>query len=282
VELPATIAVMDERLAVNRAMWDARVPVHVASDFYNVEGFRKGQLTIAPFELAEVGAVADRRLVHLQCHFGLDTLSWARLGADVTGLDFSPAALHEARRLAGETGLVARFVEATVDDASAALDGDFDIVYTSWGVLVWLPDLDDWAGTIAGLLRPGGFVYLTDEHPFAATLKADGHSFVEAWRYGGAAEVELVRHGTYADEDAPLHTRQFEWSHGLGEVVTALSDAGLRIEFLHERPVARWPMLSTLEKGDDDLWRLPGSTLPLSFSLKATKPGDPTASSGSR
>ncbi len=264
---------MDERLAVNRAMWDARVPVHVASEFYNVEGFRQGQLSLAPFELEEVGSVAGRRLVHLQCHFGLDTLSWARLGADATGLDFSPAAVREARRLAGETGLPAQFVEATVDGARAALAGDFDIVYTSWGVLVWLPDLASWASTVAGLLRAGGFVYLVDEHPFAAALKADGRSFVEAWAYGGAAEVELVRDGTYADEGAPLHHRQFEWSHGLGEVVSALAGSGLRIEFLRERNVARWPMLSTLEQGDDGLWRLPGSTLPLSFSLMASKPG---------
>ncbi|HLK44205.1 MAG TPA: class I SAM-dependent methyltransferase, partial [Thermoleophilia bacterium] len=159
------MAVVDERLAVNRAMWDARVPVHVASDFYNVEGFRRGELSIAPFEPAELGDVAGRRLVHLQCHFGLDTLSLARLGADVTGVDFSPVALDEARRLADETGLLARFVEATVDRARDVLDGNFDIVYTSWGVLVWLPDLGGWARTIAGLLRPGGFVYLVDEHP---------------------------------------------------------------------------------------------------------------------
>jgi 2-polyprenyl-3-methyl-5-hydroxy-6-metoxy-1,4-benzoquinol methylase len=265
------MAYMDERLEVNRAMWDARVPVHVASAFYNVEGFRSGHLSIAPFELSEVGDVTGRRLAHLQCHFGLDTLSWARLGADVTGLDFSPSALHEARRLAAETGTAARFVEASVDGARVALGGEFDIVYTSWGVLVWVPDLTAWADNVAGLLRPGGFVYLADEHPFAAALKADGGSFVEAWHYGGAAEVELVRHGTYADEEAPLHTRQFEWSHGLGEIVTALADVGLRLDFLHERPVARWPMLSTLEKGDDGLWRLPGSTLPLSFSLRATR-----------
>ena len=157
-------------LAVNRANWDERVPIHVASDFYDVAAFRGGAGTIREFELLEVGDVTGRDLVHLQCHFGLDTLSWARRGARVTGLDFSEAAMTKARELAEDAGIGARFVAADVYDAAEALGETYDIVYTGIGALVWLPDLTRWARTVASLLRPGGFLYLAEFHPFADIL----------------------------------------------------------------------------------------------------------------
>jgi SAM-dependent methyltransferase len=159
--------------ALNRANWDSRVPVHLASSFYDVAGFRGGASTLRPFELAEVGSVAGRSLVHLQCHIGLDTLSWARRGALVSGLDFSAPAISAASSLAVSLGLPAEFVVADVYDAVAAFGGQrFDVVYTGIGALVWLPDVPRWARVVAGLLAPGGFVYLAEAHPFAQILES--------------------------------------------------------------------------------------------------------------
>jgi SAM-dependent methyltransferase len=265
---------VDPRLAANQKMWDERVPVHAASAFYDVDGFRAGRTTLERFEIDEVGNVTGRRLLHLQCHFGLDTLSWARLGAEVTGLDFSGAAIDEARRLAADVGLDDRatFVESTVDDARAAVEGLFDIVYVSWGALIWLPDLRPWARNITDLLRPGGFLYLAEGHPLTGALKSEGTAFVEAYPYDGAAEVAEVVDGTYTDGGEGLRHQEYEWCHGLGEIVSTLVGAGMRMDFLHERPVGAWPMLAAMERQDDGLWRIPGSTLPLSYSLKATRP----------
>jgi SAM-dependent methyltransferase len=157
--------------ALNRANWDSRVPVHLASSFYDLAGFRAGACTLRPFEVSEVGSVVGRRLVHLQCHIGLDTLSWARRGALVSGLDFSVPAIEAASALAASLGLPATFVVADVYDAVDAFGGQkFDIVYTGIGALVWLPDVPDWSRVVAGLLAPGGFVYLAEGHPFAQVL----------------------------------------------------------------------------------------------------------------
>ena len=143
----------------NRASWDERVPIHASGEFYDVAGFRSGQERLRPFEISEVGDVTGKELVHLQCHFGIDTLSWARRGARVVGLDFSAPAIGEARRLAAELGLDADFVRSDVYDAPGSLGGrDFDVVYTGLGAINWLPDIRRWAGVAAALVRPGGFL----------------------------------------------------------------------------------------------------------------------------
>jgi SAM-dependent methyltransferase len=169
-----TTASAEDWLELNRSNWDARVPVHTASRFYDLPGFVAGRDELRPFELEEVGDVTGRQLLHLQCHLGLDTLSWARHGAAVTGLDFSGPALATARELAERIGARdARFVESDVYRAPEALDGrTFDIVYTGLGALCWLPDIDRWARTAASLVAPGGFLYLAEFHPFCDTLSA--------------------------------------------------------------------------------------------------------------
>ena len=174
---------MDERLEINRANWNERTPVHAASAFYDVEGFRAGQATLREIELREVGAVSGRSLLHLQCHFGLDTMSWARQGAKATGIDFSDAAIDLARSLNGELGLETRFICSNVYDLPKVLDEQFDIVFTSYGVLTWLPDLDGWAEVIDNHLKPGGVFYIVEHHPFHVHTRAvgggrDGHG---AW-----------------------------------------------------------------------------------------------------
>jgi SAM-dependent methyltransferase len=255
---------------LNRAWWDERVPLHVASDFYDVEGFKAGANTLRPFELEEVGDVSGRSLVHLQCHFGLDTLSWARLGARVTGLDFSSPAVEAARAVAADTGLDAEFVAASVYDAPAALDGRrFDLVYTGLGALNWLPDLRGWAEVVARLVAPGGLLYLSEFHPIADVFGDDDLTITHD--YFQTDPLLFDDPGTYADLEAHTdHNRTEEWVHPLGDVVSAVIDAGLAVELLHEHDHTLFPRWPFLEK-DGDSYRFPAGRprLPLMYSLRA-------------
>ena len=268
---------MDEQLAANRRLWDERVDVHYRSAFYDVASFKAGGSRISQFELDEIGEVAGRDLLHLQCHFGLDTLSFARLGARVTGVDFSAPAVERARALAEELGLDATFVRSDVLELPAKLGGDFDIVYTSHGVLGWLPDLRRWAQVIAHFLRPGGVFYIAEIHPVAQALDDAEEATEPRLRYpyfssGQALEFPVA--GSYAEPTAVFtQPVEYSWVHDLGEIVSCIAGAGLRIDFLHEHPFNAWrlPFLSRI----DGQWRLPPGTqgeLPLSFSLRATKP----------
>jgi SAM-dependent methyltransferase len=222
--------------------------------------------------------VTGRTLLHLQCHFGVDTLSWARLGARVTGVDFSERSIEAARRLARDTGLGARFICANVLDLPASLDGEFDVVYTSRGVLCWLPDLAHWAQVVAHFLRPGGTFYVTEAHPCAMVWDDDPGVTDLRLRYPYFESSEPLAFpvvGSYADPHARVvQETSYEWVHSLGEIVTAVARVGLRIETLREFPFLEWEM-PYLARRDDGTWGLPPGTpgeLPLSFSLKARKP----------
>jgi SAM-dependent methyltransferase len=267
--------------AANEALWNAWTAVHSSGDFYDLEGFKAGGVRIRPYEIELLGDVRGKTLLHLQCHFGIDTLSWARLGAQVTGADLSPDAIELAQRLALELGFPeARFVRSNLYDLPAALDGTFDIVYTSRGVLGWLPDIRAWAHVVAHFLAPGGRFFITEAHPVIQAFENEGV---------GAGELRLVYpywehrepltfavHGSYADPDADVgDLTEHGWDHGLGEIVTALIDAGLRIEKLIEHPFLDWKVDFLVEDGAGK-WRLPPGTageLPLMFSLLAKKPG---------
>lgn len=258
---------MDEHVEANRRMWDERVAIHLGSDFYDVEGWKEGRRNhlVAPFEADELGSVDGKRLLHLQCHFGMDTLTFARQGAEVVGLDFSAEAVEAARALAAEVSLDATFVEGPVEDGRALVEGDFDIVYTSWGWNVWLPNLTAWARTVASVLRPGGFLYCADHHPGLQDPNMPVSYFAKEPFLDDSS-------GTYADVDAKTTANEsYEWQHPLSEVVTCVAEAGLRIDFLHEHPVLVWQQQGEMVQDDDGMWRLPGDPLPLSFSLKATK-----------
>ncbi|MER6946190.1 class I SAM-dependent methyltransferase [Nonomuraea sp. NPDC000554] len=255
---------------VNRATWDERVAIHVASDFYDLPSFRAGAGTIRRFELDEVGDVTGRSLVHLQCHFGLDTLSWARLGAEVTGLDFSAKAVEQARRIAEEEGIDARFVTADVYDAVQALGERYDIVYTGIGALVWLPDLTRWAETVAALLRPGGFLYLAEFHPIADTLdEEEGARIVHDYFESGPQIWQCPY--TYTGSEVLQNDTSVQFQHGIGEVVTALASAGLRLDFLHEHDHSLFQRFPTLVRDGVYFRRPEGSPrIPLMYSLKAS------------
>ena len=237
-------------------------------------------MRLADYEIAEVGDVTGRDLLHLQCHFGIDTLSWARLGARVTGADFSAAAIELARSLAHELGFPgAHFVRSDLYDLPGVLEGDFDVVYTSRGALNWLPDIRRWAQVVAHFVRPGGTFYVTELHPIANVFEDEGVAPGELrlaypyWEH--PAPITFETQGSYADPTAQVAaTVEHSWDHGLGEIVTALIEAGLRVESLREYPFAAWK-LEFLVEGPDGRYRLPDDTpgeLPLFFSLRATKP----------
>jgi SAM-dependent methyltransferase len=262
--------------ALNQANWDDRVPIHVASSFYDLAGFRAGADTLRPFEPAEAGDVTGQRLVHLQCHIGLDTLSWARRGALVSGLDFSAPAIAAASALAAELGIEANFVVSDVYDAVAALGGRrFDIVYTGIGALAWLPDIPRWARVVAGLLAPGGFLYLVEGHPVAQILDDATGLVVSRDYFDSGPTVEEYAH-TYTDGPPLEHVRTVEFQHGIGEVITALIEAGLRIEFLHEFDFDAFGRYESLRRQDDGTYRFPPGRprVPLIFSVRASLAGD--------
>ncbi len=262
-----------EWFETNRANWDERVPIHTSGDFYDVASFKAGDERLRPFEIEEVGDVSGKSLLHLQCHFGMDTLSWARRGANVVGLDFSAPAVEAARKLASEMGLEAEFVESNVYDAKEALgDGNFDIVYTGLGALNWLPDIGRWAEVASSLVKPGGFLYLSEFHPFTHVFGDDGLTLEHDYFHGGPMVWDDP--GTYADFEAEtVHNRTYEWNHPLGEVVSAVISSGLALELLHEHDYTLFPRWPFLEKSGFDTYRLPEGTpkLPLMYSLRARK-----------
>ncbi|HYM30485.1 MAG TPA: class I SAM-dependent methyltransferase [Candidatus Cybelea sp.] len=267
---------MDERNDANWRRWNEVVGIHLASDDYAVAAFRQGRSSLHGIEDAEIGDVAGKRLLHLQCHFGLDTLKLARRGALVTGLDYSPNAIAAARRLAAETNLEARFVEGNLYDAPGLIDGRFDIVYVSWGAICWLPDIRRWAKIAADFLEPGGFLYLLEPHPVAfAMMRRDDGLFEVRDDYFARAPIGVNEERTYTGNSGALvNTRFYNWLHPLGDIVMAVHDAGLALEYLREHDGVAWAMYPTLVEGADRIWRLPAGQpqLPLSFSLKARCP----------
>jgi SAM-dependent methyltransferase len=272
---------MSTPMDANREHWDEATDIHARGNVYGMEDFRAGRCMLDPIEVEEVGDVTGKTLLHLQCHFGLGTLSWARRGANVTGVDFSPKAIALARSLAAEAGIGARFIESNVYDLPAALTGGFDIVFCSYGVLCWLPDLKRWGEIVARFLQPGGFFYIADAHPFIRVFPMDedirdGSTELRPYfsYFHDPAGTRWPPSADYADEAARFTTPEHIWQHSMGDIVNALVTAGLRIDFLHEFPTCTWKVIAFAEPVDRGAWglgpRFP--QLPLTFSLKATKP----------
>jgi SAM-dependent methyltransferase len=251
--------------------------VHLASQSYDVEGWLAEARGPRPDEARTLGDVRGLHLVHLQCHFGLDTLAWARVGAEVVGLDFSPAAIGAARDLARRAGLAdsARFVCADVNEAAAALNGEcFDIVYVSLGALCWLPSVARWASQVSALLAAGGRLFVHDVHPLSCALGDDEAIFERS--YFEEADGAIFDDGAmYTDGGALVEHRQtFEWNHGVGEIVTALLAEGLVLDSLVEHDWTGFPRFPWLTVGNDGRWSIPPTLprIPLSFTLVAHRP----------
>lgn len=257
---------------LNRAFWDERVPAHVASDFYDVAGFKAGADTLEPHEVRMAGDVAGLRVAHLQCHFGLDSLSWARRGASVVGLDFSPTAVATANGLAAELDLDGRFVCADVYDAASALGGErFDVVYTGLGALNWLPDLARWAAVVRQVASPGGRLLLSEFHPVSWMFDQEP---TLAFSYFDAEPFLSDEPGSYADRAAATeHDQTVEFAHPIGEVLTVLLAEGFVLRAFEEYDHTLFPQFPWLTQGEDGRWRPDGVTaLPLMYALVAEAP----------
>lgn len=272
----------EEYLADNRAHWEEAARHHPRTDAYDVEGFLADESSLTPIEREELGDVTGERLLHLQCHFGMDTLSWARAGARVTGIDFAEEAIDTARELAREADLheQATFHTCEVTAIPSVTDGTFDTVFTSYGVLDWLPDLDAWAEAIAATLAPDGRLYLAEFHPFLSLLPMGSEGFDGGetrldGNYGAGPEPETYdESGTYADPELDNdHTRTHFWPHSLGQLLTALAEAGLQISFVHEHTRTPWAAFEGMRERPDGLYEFPDSDVPLVVSLLARPAG---------
>ena len=273
---------MDDYRLVNRALWDERGPAHAASPEYNLRRFVDDPTFLSDvvrFDLPLLGEVTSLDGVHLQCHIGTDTVSLARLGAHMTGLDFSAASLAEARKLAEAIDADVAFVEAELYDAVEVLGrGRFDLVYTGIGALCWLPDIRRWGALVADLLRPGGRLFIREGHPVLWALedpRDDRLLVLERAYFERSEPTEWDEGGTYVETDAVFtQTRSLEWNHGLGEIVTALLDAGLTITSLVEHDSVPWDGLpGQMEHIGDNEWRLIDRPwrLPHTYTLQAVK-----------
>ncbi|MFW9843604.1 MAG: class I SAM-dependent methyltransferase [Candidatus Thorarchaeota archaeon] len=267
---------LDKYYEANKTMWDQFAKINVESKTYKTEQFLKGESVLNSIELEELGDVKGKTLIHLQSHFGLDALSWTREGAIVTGVDFSTEGIAISRDLAKKAKIDARFIESNIYDLPNVLNEQFDIVYTSYGVLVWLHDLKRWAEIISQLLKPGGTFYIAEFHPFLWTLDNENpndFSFIRSY-FPLGKPYEFDVDGSYAESDIKIKPQvDYEWAHGLASILTSIADAGLRIKFFHEFNKAPFQAFPFFKKRNDGYWYYdhPEIQIPLVFSLMATK-----------
>ncbi|MHA1963918.1 MAG: class I SAM-dependent methyltransferase [Candidatus Thorarchaeota archaeon] len=268
---------MDEYMNANRELWDKLAKTHHKSEFYDVEGFLKGNQTLDPIEIEEIPDLSGKKLLHLMCHFGMDTLSLVRLGAEATGVDFSSQSIELARELSKIAKIDAKFVCSNVYDLPNNLSEKFDIVFTSGGVIMWLPDLKEWAKIITHFLNPGGFFYIREFHPFGYVFDDDDHVTDLRVRYPyfqGKEPLKFETEGSYASGNTVTgKAPSFEWNHRISEIITVLIDAGLTIDFFHEFPITTYKALPFMIEKEPGRWVLPENEdkIPFMFSLKATK-----------
>jgi SAM-dependent methyltransferase len=268
----------------NRESWNKRTAVHASSSFYDLEAFKKGRTSLNKIELDELGEVTGKSMLHLQCHFGMDTLSWARRGARVTGVDFSDEAIKLAREINDELGLDAKFICSNVYDLVAGSEsrgrsyspldeggGWADIVFTSYGTIGWLPDLEKWAAVIAHFLKPGGVFYIVDFHPVLWMMDEKFEHI--KYSYFNADTIREETSGTYTNRDAVIRSVEYSWNHPLSELFTALLKNNLSIVHFHEFPFSPYPCFDHVEQGADGMWRITGmdEKMPMLYSIKAVK-----------
>lgn len=273
---------MDDYTKANLEWWNEAAVIHSHSqgEIYDLASFKAGEIKLHPLEREEVGDVAGKKLLHLQCHFGMDTLSWARLGAKVTGIDFSNKAIAIAQSLSQELQLGATFICTDIYNLPDVLEaaGEFDIVYTSYGAISWLPDLQPWGRIISHYLKPGGFFYIAEGHPIMWLLDENSPDFKLRYPYFPKEPIKDEEQGTYAEKNATLvHNTTYGWNHTFSEIFNSLISAGLTINFLHEHPFCAWQPFPNMEmeRGEDRFMRFKDPAkremIPLMYSLKATK-----------
>jgi len=265
-------------LEINRRNWDERAVIHTrdTTGDYLLDRFRAGDDALHEIEASELGDIAGKRVLHLLCHIGRDTLCLVRRGAIVTGLDFSHEALRTAQLLSRETGLKAEFAQGRVDEAQRVAPGPFDLVFTTWGTICWLPDLCAWARVIAQVLAPGGELYFADAHPAFQLMETEQGKLVPTHDFQTLRERPLAFNAatTYTGDPTILANPETrEWIHSLSTIIGSLLEAGLTVTMFREHEVLPWQGLDLLVRASDRLWRLPDGhpRFPLSFSLRARK-----------
>jgi len=267
--------------AANKQLWNQRTAVHKDSSFYNLAGFKAGENVLTSIELNELGDVKGKTMLHLQCHFGMDSLSWARLGADVTGVDLSDVAIEEAKKLNEELGLNAKFICANVYDLSLDSRGSkippleggeaFDIVFTSYGTIGWLPDLQPWAKMIAERLKPGGIFYMADFHPVLWMFDDEFTHF--QYSYENREVIVTESEGTYTDRDADIKGKEYGWNHSISEILNALIANGLQIGQFNEFMYSPYACFRNTVEFEKDKWHIKGleGKIPMVYSIRAIK-----------
>lgn len=261
----------NEYFSANKELWNQRTAVHKESDFYNLKGFKAGETVLTPIELNELGEVNGKTMLHLQCHFGMDSLDWARRGAKVTGVDLSDVAIKEAKQLNDELKLGAKFVCCNVYDTSDYLNDLFDIVFTSYGTIGWLPDLQPWAKMISERLKPGGIFYIADFHPVLWMFDDDFTHI--AYSYENREVIVTENQGTYTNREAEIKGKEYGWNHSISELLNALIGAGLQIQFFNEYMYSPYPCFRNIVEFEPGKWHIKGmeGKIPMVYSLKAQK-----------
>jgi SAM-dependent methyltransferase len=254
---------------MNRTGWDRRAEAHIESEFYDVDGFLAGNTSLREIELAELGDVSGKSLLHLQCHFGLDTLSWARRGATCTGVDISPVAIGKARELAAQTGLEAEFMCSDVYGFKHGAAGPYDIVFTSYGAVCWLPDLQRWAQVVASNLKAGGTFYMVEFHPI--------YDLLAGYSYFTRQEPDVEEEGSYTENGAGVVARLATWAHPISSVINALLGAGIQVERVNEFPFSPYNCFEGMEEREPGRFYLShkGNDVPLVYSLTGRKANAP-------
>jgi len=261
----------DNYLDINRKAWNDKTEVHVNSEFYDLPGFLAGKSTLNDIELSFLGDVSGKKILHLQCHFGQDTISFARMGAEATGVDFSNKAIEAARNLSVQTENHTRFICSDIYSLHEHINEEFDIVFTSYGTIGWLPDLEKWAWTISKFLKPGGTFVFAEFHPVVWMF--DPAFEKVAYRYFKSDAITETEIGTYADVTAPVEYEMITWNHSISEVVNNLIDAGLEINSLTEYDYSPYNCFRNTEEFEPGKFRIAhlGNNIPMVYSIKATK-----------
>ncbi|WP_418508421.1 class I SAM-dependent methyltransferase [Corallibacter sp.] len=255
----------------NKATWNEKVKAHSQSTMYDLEVFKKGKSSLMPYETKALGDVSGKSLLHLQCHFGQDTLSWSRAGAKCTGVDLSDEGIKLAKSLNSELQLDAEFVCCNVLDTSKHVTDMFDVVFTSYGVIGWLPDLKPWGQMIAERLKPGGTFYMVEFHPIVWMFDYLDNKPVMKYGYMQDEVIYEEYEGTYADTNSKMISKEYGWNHGLSEVINALAQAGLHIEYLNEYDESPYDVLPDLVKTKSGMYATKDKLYPLIFEIKAKK-----------
>ncbi|MDP5082138.1 MAG: class I SAM-dependent methyltransferase [Winogradskyella sp.] len=256
---------------VNKDTWNKKVGVHAQSDMYKMKAFKAGKSSLMPYELKALGDVNEKALLHLQCHFGQDTLSWSRMGANAVGVDISDEGVKLAKQLNDELHLNAQFVCCNVLETSQYITQTFDIVFTSYGAIGWLPDLKPWAKMISERLKVGGIFYIVEFHPILWMFNyVEGESKME-YHYNRKEVIYDEYEGTYADRTSKMVSKEYGWNHGLSQVVNALIEAGLKIEYLNEYDESPYDVFPDLIKSEGGMYKMKDQLFPMIFEIKATK-----------